>query len=180
VKINTVVVLKHPLDRVWTTMRDELSALVALQDGIEEMSIQKRMLEANGHVRVVSVWQARVTVPAVAAAYLTPEMFQWTDDATWDDERHECRWRIEPHYLTERIDCSGVTRYAPAMGGRGTRITMNGEFRWNLRGFLDLPAILENNVSQGIENFVGGNIPRNFRKVTDALQRYLTAGDGNL
>ena len=172
-EIGAVVILKHPVDRVWQAMRDELEQFGTAEDGIRELVIVRREAQAAGGVRVVSRWQAEVSVPALAAPYVSADMFRWEDDALWDDQRRECRWRITPGHLAEHIDCTGTTRYQPAMGGRGTRITMAGEFRWDLSGLLDLPAGLEGTVSRGIERFIGGQIQRNYRRITEAAKGHL-------
>lgn len=168
-----MVVLKHPLERVWPAMRDDLPGLVTPADGIRELLIQERAAVVPAGLRVISIWQAEVTVPALAAPYVDPDMFRWTDDATWDEESHVCRWRITTHHHASHIQCAGTTRYEPALGGRGTRITMRGDFTWNLQGILDLPPGLENPVARGITAFVGGLIPRNFRQVAEAVRRHL-------
>jgi hypothetical protein len=176
VKIGAVVILKHPVDDVWRAMRDDLEQLAKLQDGIRELRVDLREWQDDGRMRMVSIWEAEVTVPALAAPYLDPDMFRWTDDALWDDARRECQWRITTHHHAERIACAGTTRYEPALGGRGARITMHGDFAWDLKGFLDLPRILEAGVSQGIESFIGSMVSRNFRKITDAARLYLEGG----
>jgi len=178
-EIHAVVVLKHPLDAVWRVMRDELERIVTVQEGIRELTVEHRAAEAGGGVRVVSVWQAEVAVPALAAPYVDAEMFRWQDDAVWDEARRECRWRITTFHHADRVACAGTTRYEPAMGGRGTRITMQGTFHWDLRGVLDLPPGLETGVHRGIESFVGGLIPRNFRRITEAARAHLDDGAEN-
>jgi hypothetical protein len=177
-KFRAVVVLKHPVDQVWRMMRDELDQVIAEGDGLRELLVLRREAQAAGSVRVVSRWQADAAVPTLAAPYVNADMFRWEDDAVWIDEQHLCRWSIKTLHLPDRIACQGVTRYEPAMGGRGTRLSMEGTFQWNLRGFLDLPVPLESAVSRGIESFVGGMIPRNFRNVAEAVRRRLDRDAG--
>lgn len=174
--LGAVVVLKYPVVDVWRVMRDHLEHVAKLQDGIRELRVEQHEPQGEDCVHVVSVWEADVTVPALAAPYLDPEMFRWTDDAVWDDARRECRWRIATHHFADRIACAGTTRYEPALGGRGTRITMHGDFRWDLRGFLDVPRAFEAGVSQGIESFVGSLVQRNYRKILEAARQYLDNG----
>lgn len=171
-----VVVLKHPATEVWRVMRDDLEHLARLQDGIRELRVERHEPRDDGTVHVISVWEAAVTVPALAAPYLDPDMFRWTDDAIWRDDGHECHWRITTHHFADRIDCAGLTRYEPALGGRGTRITMHGQFHWDLQGLLEVPRPFEAGVSQGIGAFVGSLVQRNYRKVLEAARQYLDGG----
>lgn len=177
-QIGAVVILKHPVDLVWQTMRDDIEQVARLQDGIRELRVESREPREGG-VRVVSVWEAEVVVPALAAPYLDPGMFRWTDDAVWDDAARECRWRITTHHHADRIACAGSTRYEPALGGRGARVTSHGDLAWDLTGLLDLPRFMEASVSHGIESFIGGLVGRNFRKIMEAARVYLDDLDSN-
>ncbi len=165
--------MKHPVDVIWRTMRDDLPGIVTVADGVRELKVVSRTPQDDQRLHLVTVWQAEVSLPALAAPYVDPDMFRWTDDAVWDEARHECAWSITTHHHASHIRCAGHTRYEPAMGGRGTRLTMSGDFTWNLNGIIDLPRGLKEGASRGITTFVSGLIPRNFRRVTDAVARHL-------
>ena len=124
----------------------------------------------DGSTVVTNIWQARPKLPALLAARLKPEMLRWTDRAVWSPREHTCSWRIDPHYFTGRIACQGSTRFEPAMGGRGTRLTFSSEFRLGQNG---KPSALEDVVLRGAESLLQGLIPKNFQKIVTALTAHL-------
>jgi hypothetical protein len=100
-------------------------------------------------------------------------MLAWTDRAEYRPQSFECFWRMEPHFLPERIRCHGVTRYEDAMGGRGARITFEGDLALSLDNLPGVPSILESALKGGIETFVSALVPKNFRKLIDAVGQFL-------
>jgi hypothetical protein len=175
-KIKSVSIVKHQRDDVWATVRDRLAEIVPLIDDIESVTMQSREEGRDGSVRLVNIWRAKPKLPAIAADYLKPDMLAWTDRAEYRRPTFECVWRIEPHFLTDRIQCSGVTRYEQAMGGRGTRVTFEGDLNLLLHNLPGVPAILESPLSSAIETFVSSLVPKNFRKLIDAVGQFLASG----
>jgi hypothetical protein len=172
-KIKSVSMLKHQRNDVWTTVRDRLAEIVPLIDDIESVTTQAREEGQDGAVRLVNIWKAKPKLPAIAADYLKPDMLAWTDRAEYRRPTFECVWRIEPHFLPDRIKCSGVTRYEQAMGGRGTRVTFEGDLDLLLHNLPGVPVILEGPLSKTIEAFVSSLVPKNFRKLIDAVGQFL-------
>lgn len=168
----TVSIVKHPVARVWTMMRDDLPGLVSRLEDIEGIIVEQ--YEMNNHLcRVVNVWTASPRLPRGIVKYLDSDMFSWTDRAEWNEETMECLWSIEPHFFRGKIGCSGSTRFEPAMGGRGTKITFSGDFACDSKNLTALPDILRESVYRGVEVLMGTIIPKNFRKITDALSQRL-------
>ena len=167
--IKTITVLKHPTERVWTATRDHLPEVVPLLHDIESVTVQSREEKADGTVNLVNVWKACPQLSVILASRIRPEMLMWNDYAQWSPRNFECKWRIEPHFFTNRIRCSGLTSYLPAMGGRGTRITFETEIELHARDLPGVPAVLEGTISNAIESFLAVLIPQNFRKVAQAV-----------
>jgi hypothetical protein len=169
VNIKTITVLKHPTELVWITTRDRLPEIVPLLDDIESVTVQSREEKSNGTVNLVNVWKACPKLPASVTSRIRPEMLAWDDHAEWSRGNFQCNWRMEPHFYTDRIKCSGVTRYEPAMAGRGTRITFVTNIELSVRDLPGVPAVLEDTVSKAIEFFVSVLVPQNFRKIAQAV-----------
>jgi hypothetical protein len=174
---STVSIVKHPIDRVWTVMRDDLADLADLMDDIESIHVELRE-EGPPIFKIVNVWTAHPRLPESVVRYLGSETFSWTDRAEWNEKRMECLWSIEPHRFRDRIRCVGATRFSPAMGGRGTRVVFSGEIEWNSQNLPGLPSMLEEAVYAGAEALVKSLIPKNFRKITDAIAAHLDALGG--
>jgi len=140
-----------------------------LLDDIESVTVQSREEKSDGTVNLVNVWKACPKLPASVTSRIRPEMLAWNDYAEWSPRNFQCNWRMEPHFYTDRIKCSGVTRYEPAMAGRGTRITFVTNIGLSVRGLTGVPAVLEDTVSNAIEFFVSALVPKNFRKIAQAV-----------
>jgi hypothetical protein len=140
-----------------------------LLDDIESVTVQSREEKSDGTVNLVNVWKARPKLPAAVTSHIRPEMLAWNDYAQWSPRNFQCNWRMEPHSYTDRIKCYGVTRYEPAMAGRGTRITFVTNIELFVHDLPGVPALLEDTLSKAIEFFVSALVPQNFRKIAQAV-----------
>lgn len=171
-EFNTVSMVKHPVEEVWTSMRDELPQLADHMDDVERIQVESS--SQNGKIyRVVNVWQAAPRLPATIASHLDPKMFCWTDHAEWQEASQECRWRIEHRFFGESFSCAGLTQFKPAMGGRGTRITFSGTFELNRKKLPQVLRVLEDPVLKIVESMLIKLIPANFQKITAAIDKHL-------
>ncbi|HEV3408697.1 MAG TPA: hypothetical protein VG095_00250 [Chthoniobacterales bacterium] len=161
----TVSVVKHPLEVVWSAMRDRLPEIAAGVEDVARVELKHRGEREDGSVEVEYVWHACPKIPAVIANHVRPEMLRWEDRALWRAHDHTCTWEIEPHAFAETIQCHGSPSYEPAMGGRGTRITFTNNFA--------VVRQLENPLLAIAEPLLRGLIPKNFQKVVGSLATLL-------
>jgi hypothetical protein len=169
---NSVSIVKHPLDQVWATIRDRLPELVPYMEDMEKITQLKREELPDGIVRLDNLWQANPKLPFLPAAYLKPDMFAWVDRAEWRPQSHECHWRIESRFLPESLECWGLARYEPAIGGRGTRVTFEGQLGLSTVSIPGM-AFIDGSFLRGFESIVGSLIPKNMRKLTEAVGYFL-------
>lgn len=170
----SLVIVKHPVELVWTTIRDRMPEIVPMLDDVASVRVVERRSDGNGMVQLVNEWRVRVDVPAALSAILPPDQLGWIDRAEWDESTHECHWAIEPFLLPGAIDCTGMTRFEPAIGGRGTRITFAGTLGVDRSRLGGIASSLGVPVSAGLEMIVSTMIPKNFRKTTEALEKWLS------
>ncbi len=171
-----LVVIKQPLERVWTTVRDRLPDLAAQLDDVERIVVLEREPIGPGRLRLVNEWHSGQKIPKLLQNRLGAAAVSWIDRNQWDDSTHVCTWAIEPSLFPEHIRCAGSTSYAPAMGGRGTRITFAGDFELAPGALKGLAGPLEQPATAFVESIVTVFIPRNLRKVMDAAERLIAAG----
>jgi len=169
----SVTIVKYPLDLVWITIRDRLSELAPFMDDIEKVICLEREEQPDGTIRLVNLWQVNPKLPALRVADLSPEALAWIDRAEWQVHNYECSWRIESHLLPEHIQCLGRTRYEPAIGGRGTRITFEGQLEMTTHNLAGVPFFLDGTLLKGIELLATTLIPKNLRKLTEAVSVFL-------
>jgi hypothetical protein len=169
----SLVIIKHPVDLTWVTIRDRMPELVPMLDDVASIAVVERHEDGDGTVQLVNEWWAQVNLPAALRSVIKPEHLGWTDRAVWDEAGRECRWSIEPFFLPEAVRCAGTTRYEPAIGGRGTRITFAGNIDIDAAKLGTIPAAFGWPVATAVEMLVTTIIPRNFRKTTEALTQLL-------
>lgn len=165
----SVIMVKYPKEVVWKTMRDRLPEMTPYLDDVAAITQEHRKEQADGSLKLINIWKADIKIPSMLQSVIDPSTLSWTDRAEWFEQESRCRWTIEPHFFTDCIRCAGTTHFEPAIGGRGTRITFEGEMEIVTKKIPGVPAFMEATAAKAIESFVTSLIPKNFRKVTDAL-----------
>ncbi len=178
-QFQTVSMVKHPLEEVWKVMRDELPRLADQMEDIERIRVESSRHSGNVH-RVINIWQASAPLPQYVASHLDRDLFSWTDHAEWHEAERECRWSIEHHYFGDSFSSAGVTRFEPAMGGRGTRITFSGAFELNKEKLPKALGVLEDPTLKIVESMLIKLIPKNFQKISTAIETYLNTTDTHM
>ena len=168
----TIAVVRQDRGTVWSLVRDHLDELVPHLGDVESVTVDSRHQSPDGTVHLTNIWRARADVPVLLRSVVKPEMLAWTDTAEWSDADWSCRWRIRPHVMAERVDCVGVTRYEEAMGGRGTRMVMEGQLDVASGRMPGVTSLIGGPTARGIESFVTGLVPRNFQKLAQAISAH--------
>lgn len=171
-----IVVVKQPVGGMWTTVRDRLPELAARLDDIETITVIEREQISPGKLRLLNEWRSTQRIPGLLQGALGTAEVSWLDRNEWDDAGHRCTWSIEPSILRGHIVCRGETSFAPAMGGRGARITFSGEFDIAPDALRRLAGPLASPLSTFAESIVSTIVPRNLRKVMDAAASQAAMG----
>jgi hypothetical protein len=166
-----IVVSKQPVEQIWVAVQDRMSEMASLLDDVERITVVSRDALADGRVRLVNEWRAKPRLPISIESITGTDAFIWLDHAEWNKHDHRCHWRIEPQFFPGRIHCHGVTHYESALGGRGSRITFEGELDLEAGALSGAGAFLERTVAPIVESVVTAMIPKNFRKIIEAAGR---------
>lgn len=167
--------VKYPQEDVWAAVRDRLPEMVPYLDDVKSIT-QEYRLQNPDSVELINIWQADIDLPAKVKSIIDVDKLKWTDSAEWIESKQQCLWVIEPHFFKGRIDCTGSTRFEPAIGGRGTRITFAGELGIDVSNIPGIPAFMEPAATKTVESLITTVIPKNFRKITDALAMLFEQG----
>lgn len=167
-QFKTVAIVKHPLEAVWDVMQNSLPLIADKVDDIEEIIALERSFSGSDHEKVVHIWKAAPPLPDFLKGLVQPEMLAWTDSAVWIPGSRTCEWVIESHYFKEKMACSGITLYQPALGGAGCRLNFEGELKWHPAAGISNSVVL-----QGMETVLGALIPSNFRKLAAAVEQFI-------
>lgn len=164
----STAIVRHPPQAVAGVVRDRLGELATFLDDIEAVEVVERTPLPGGGLRQVNSWAAAPKLsPAIAERI---GRLAWIDDAEWTADGLICGFTIHaPSH--PGLACAGRVTYEPAMGGRGTRASFEGEF--------DLPAggdsTLDRLVAGAVEMAATTLIPKNLRRTLEAASQLLEA-----
>jgi len=167
----TVSIIKHPVEVVWPAFRDQFEEIGALVPNVEYIREMDRT-NSDGPLKTVYEWKVDPPLPAIIKGYIKPEMLSWDDIARWHEDNHQCHWHIVSHYFKDKMHCQGETHFQPAMGGRGCRLTFQGDIVWK-EGLAAIAGFMEGPVNRAIEQVLENMIPKNFHKITQATSTLL-------
>jgi hypothetical protein len=175
-RFSTLAVLRSPPERLFGAMRDRLPELAESLSDVEQIEELERS-ELIDSVLVVNRWRARQSVPAFLQSRLGASAIHWIDRAHWFEDRHQCTWTIEPSIGEGAITCSGTTSFSPAMGGRGTRATFEGELNIDPLFLSSIVGAFQAPVKTLVESIATSIIPANFRAVAEAASKFAQSAD---
>lgn len=170
-KFTVIDELAFPRDQVFHAHRDKLPEMVPFMPNVEKIEVKSRE-EDDELVHLVNVWHAAETeVPALARAFVTPDLLRWTDRATWNEEEHTTDWEIELGFLPGAITCRGHNTFEEFDGL--TRITMEGELLIDASKIPGVPRMLAGKIGGVVEKFVVNLVEPNMRETNKIVARYL-------
>ena len=169
--INSESIIRHPIDAVYTTYRDELPALAEFLPDVSEIRVLSREDGVNGP-SVVNEWFASADLPEVAKKFIKPEMMRWKDRAEWNDAEKYVAWTLEIPAFKGQVQCSGRNTFTDD-GNGGTRVVLTGDLKVNIKKIPGVPRLLVGRIAPKIESFVVRLITPNLKNVNVSLQQYL-------
>lgn len=160
---SSFTIVKQPIDVVWVAMRDNLYDVGKRMDDLHSIETLERERSPEG-VRLLNRWVARQKIPPLLRRHVGSEQIEWLDSAFWRDADKVCLWSIRSDVFSDYVECTGTTRYQPAMAGRGTRVSFDGHFVLKPGFSVALPAALEPAVTALVESMASTLIPRNLAR----------------
>jgi len=171
VKFTIKATIPFPLERVYSTQRDKMVELAPYLNDIKEIKVLETSTEGS-ITKFVNEWHAAGRdIPAIARAFVKPEMLKWLDYATWDASRHTCDWRIELGFLAEAITARGHNEWRDR--GNETLVVIDGEIVVNARKIPGVPGLMAGQVGSTVEQFVVKMIEPNLKKTCEGVTRFL-------
>ncbi len=166
--------LNHRYELIWEAIRDHMPDIARYIPDVEKVIVQARE-EVEGGLQLVSLWQAKIDLPFMARSFITPDMLQWIDTATWYPGEHRCTWSLHLPYFEGGVTCEGATRMTEETPGK-TRIYFEGDLQVNdLKGF---GGPFSGMITPVVENIMVKLLPDNFKKISKAVDTYLKASEG--
>ena len=160
-------------EKVFETFRDQLTDLVPHLPDVESVIVKERKEVDENTMEIVNLWSAEAEeIPRLARPFIKPEMLNWTDYATWREDKWTCEWRMEVGFLSEAVTCQGKTEYI-ARGEDKTEVVIKGELNVDARQISGVPRLGAGKIGDVIESFVVRLITPNLTNINRGLERYL-------
>jgi hypothetical protein len=172
-QFRTLDLVKHEMEKVWASMRDDLPKLADMMEDVESITEEERF-ESPPVVHVVNIWKCAMSLPNSLRMFVDSGVFIWTDRGEWNNETHVCKWTIEVHNFRDSVECHGKTVFEPAMGGNGTKITFSGDLELNSQKLAGITGFLGATVLLMAEDIIHHAIQKNFRNITKTIAKYMT------
>lgn len=166
----------HPRAISFRTLRDDLLEVVDSMPNVDKVEILERKDADGGVVNFINVWYASAAVPRVARPFIPGDGLSWHDYATWDENDWSCAWRMEPSFLTERVDIAGRNTYHERPGDR-TLLVIEGHLDLDLHNFPGIPNMVSLRAAPSLEKFIVNLVKPNLEGTAKALDSYLSRGN---
>lgn len=172
VKLDAKDVMAHPRELAWTTYRDELPGLAQYLPNIDRIEVVEREEPSPGVVRLINCWYATGDIPAVARAFVKPEMLRWTERVTWDSNTWTNHWSVEPAFFTDHVTVQGRSAYIE-VGPTRCEIRIDGDLRVDVTGVRGVPRLLVGQVNKAAERLVASLVLPNMQRLNRSVAKVL-------
>ncbi|NQW62351.1 MAG: hypothetical protein HQ461_05940 [Deltaproteobacteria bacterium] len=167
--------IPYAVEQVYEVQRERLSELAPYLSNIDSIIVKERRDEP-GKVHFVNLWNARAgEIPTAIRAFVKPEMFRWTDHATWFLDDQSCDWRTVLGFFPEAIICHGHNTWRAK--GSQTEVTINGEIVVHADK-IGVPRLLAKSASEAVEKLVVRTIEPNLRKTNEGVTAFIRKQQG--
>jgi hypothetical protein len=119
------LIVRQPRDRLHQVLVARTWELGTHLDDIDSVDLIEQRTAATGVNSARHLWRAKPRVPPLLAPHIDDDRFRWTAIVEWNDGDYESRWRVEPQAVREALSCSASVTLGEALGGRGTRVTID-------------------------------------------------------
>ena len=170
-KIETTADIAFPRDIVFQTYRDHLVELVPYLANVREITITSRV-EEGSLVKFVNLWKGGGEIPAVVRKFLSAELLQWDDLATWNAADFTCQWQTVVPSFKDAVDARGHNTFIERRPGV-TTLTISGELKVDAAKVKGVPRILAGTIGPAIEAFLVAAIKPNLVAVAKGVEKFL-------
>ena len=164
--------VKYPLERVYTVLRDNLPDIVPFLPNVESIQVLERE-ETDGRLRLLNHWQGESgAIPRIVRPFVTREMKQWHDEAVWIEGEYRVEWTFSTKSFENLYDCSGVNSFE-AESDETTRVSVSGTINVYPARLRAVPKLLARKARPKVEEWLVKMITPNLAQLPQAVQAYL-------
>jgi hypothetical protein len=163
-----------PVDRVYSLIRDDMTALIPYLKDVDEIRVIERKEEPGG-LRLTNLWRGSASsIPSVAQKFVSADVVTWTDHAFWPKDERRAEWRLEPRVGGRLFECSGTTSVLPGRTPGTCQIQIRGELHIYPERLPGVPRLLARTIRGTIEGFVVKLIVPNLQIMAKGVQGYFS------
>ncbi|MEO0378332.1 MAG: hypothetical protein AAF329_27800 [Cyanobacteria bacterium P01_A01_bin.17] len=169
-KISVDIGVAFPRALVYTTYRDKLMELGPCLPNVRSLQIKSRQ-EIDQQVRLELEWHGGGDIPAAAQAFLSEELFTWTQYDVWECNEFTGDWRIETHFYREAVFLAGKNHFVDQ--GNHTVVENRGDLKIDLSGIPGVPSVMLGKLVRLVEGLVAKKIESNMVQMGQNVLKYL-------
>lgn len=163
-------------EEVLHLLRDDMPKLVPYLYDIDRIEVTERREEGDV-VHIVNLWFGDMAkVPLPLRKFAKPELFSWTDYASWSTSKKQASWRLEPRVGARAFECHGTTTLVDA--DEGARIEMDINIDIYPENIPGIPKFIAKRLLPQIERAIEKQITPNLRNLAVSIRRYAEAMQG--
>jgi hypothetical protein len=171
-KIDVTARIAFPRELVFAAYRDHLPELVPYLENVRAITVSSRTDE-GGVTKIVNRWKGGGEIPGVVRKFLSEELLEWDDHATWNPAEWRCEWVTVVPAFKDAVDARGHNEYRDVNGH--TELKIVGELKVDATKVRGVPRLLAGTVGPAVESFLVGRIRPNFLTVAQGVEAYLAA-----
>ena len=163
--------LPYSREDVFRVYRDHLPDLVPYLPSVRSIEVTSRAEEGKV-LKLVNHWKGGGDIPSAARRFISEDLLEWDDYATWDGERFTTQWKTVVPALKDAVDAGGLNTYEP-ITHTSTRYQISGEIKVDASKIRGVPRFLAGTAGPLIESFLVASIKPNLVAVARGVEKFL-------
>ena len=130
--------------------------------------------DVSSTIKLLNRWKGGGEIPGVVRKFLSEDLLEWDDHATWYGDKFTCDWRTVVPAFKDAVESSGHNRY-DEIGPNLTRLTIAGDLKVDAGKVRGVPRFLGGTIGPAIEAFLVNSIKPNLISVAKGVSEYIRA-----
>lgn len=170
-RLDVSIDMPFPRRDIFMVYRDKLPELVPYLPNVRGITVVSRVDEGPV-TKLLNRWKGGGEIPAAVRKFLSDDLLEWDDHATWDEGKLNTHWRTVVPAFRDAVDAEGWNYYEE-LGPTSTRYKIVGELKVDAGKIRGVPRFLSGTVSPVVESFLVGAIKPNLVSVAKGVEQFL-------
>ncbi len=170
-RLDVSIDMPFPRADIFRVYRDKLPDLVPYLPNVRGITVVSRTDEGP-IAKLVNHWKGGGEIPGAVRKFLSDDLLEWDDHATWDAVKFTTQWRTIVPAFKDAVDATGWNYYEE-LSPSSTRYKIVGELKVDASKVRGVPKFLAGTISPMIESFLVGSIKPNLVSVAKGVEQFL-------